>query len=73
MCAGTGGMVSIPESSNRAAVPFGQSQEMADALARLGKPASLIRLAGEDHWLSRGKTCIEVLEDTESFLRKYLQ
>jgi dipeptidyl aminopeptidase/acylaminoacyl peptidase len=54
-------------------VPFGQSQKMADALARLGKPVSLIKLTGEDHWLSRGDTRTEVLEDTESFLRKYLQ
>ena len=54
-------------------VPFGQSQQMADTLARRGKPVSVIKLAGEDHWLSRGATRTEVLEDTESFLRKYLQ
>lgn len=53
-------------------VPIGQSQEMAAALGRLGKPVSLIKLEGEDHWLSRAETRVEVLEETESFLRKYL-
>ncbi len=54
-------------------VPIAQSQEMAAALAAQGKAVSFIRLDGEDHWLSRAQTRLEVLQDTESFLRKYLQ
>ena len=54
-------------------VPVQQSEEMASALERLGKPVTFVKLPGEDHWLSRAKTRVEVLEDTESFLRKYLQ
>ena len=53
-------------------VPIGQSQEMAAALEREGKAVSFIKLNGEDHWLSRADTRIEVLRETESFLRKYL-
>lgn len=53
-------------------VPVGQSQQMAGALERLGKPVTFIKLAGEDHWLSRAQTRLEVLEETDRFLRQYL-
>jgi len=54
-------------------VPIAQSQEMASALAALGKSVSLVKLEGEDHWLSNAATRREVLEDTDRFLRRYLQ
>jgi len=54
-------------------VPIGQSQEMAAALGSAGKAVSFVKLDGEDHWLSRADTRLEVLQDTDSFLRKYLQ
>jgi dipeptidyl aminopeptidase/acylaminoacyl peptidase len=54
-------------------VPIAQSQEMAGALAALGKSVSLVKLEGEDHWLSNAATRREVLEDTDRFLRRYLQ
>jgi len=53
-------------------VPIQQSQEMASALTALGKPVTLIKLQGEDHWLSKATTRLEVLEDTDRFLRQYL-
>lgn len=53
-------------------VPIAQSQEMADALARAGKPVTFVKLPGDDHWLSRGDTRLTVLEDMDRFLRQYL-
>jgi dipeptidyl aminopeptidase/acylaminoacyl peptidase len=53
-------------------VPVQQSQNMGSALTRLGKPVTLIELPGEDHWLSKAATRLEVLEDTNHFLRQYL-
>lgn len=53
-------------------VPAGQSEEMAQALARFGKPVTFVKLVGEDHWLSRAQTRVEVLENADRFLRQYL-
>jgi dipeptidyl aminopeptidase/acylaminoacyl peptidase len=39
----------------------------------MGKPVTLIELKGEDHWLSNASTRLEVLEDTDRFLRMYLK
>lgn len=54
-------------------VPIAQSREMATALQRLGKPVTFIQLPGEDHWLSQADTRLEVLEETDRFLRRYLK
>ena len=51
-------------------VPFAQSQLMADALARAGKPYQLVVLNHEDHWLSRGDTRLQMLQATMDFLQK---
>jgi dipeptidyl aminopeptidase/acylaminoacyl peptidase len=51
-------------------VPFEQSQMMADALARAGKPYQLVVLNHEDHWLSRGDTRLQMLQATMDFLQK---
>jgi dipeptidyl aminopeptidase/acylaminoacyl peptidase len=51
-------------------VPYQQSQLMADALARAGKPFEFVTLKGEDHWLSRGATRLEMLEAVVAFLEK---
>jgi dipeptidyl aminopeptidase/acylaminoacyl peptidase len=51
-------------------VPFEQSQLMADALARAGKPYQLVVLNHEDHWLSRGDTRLQMLQATMDFLQK---
>ena len=49
-------------------VPFAQSQIMADSLARAGRPATLVTLKGEDHWLSRGDTRLQMLTAAMSFI-----
>jgi dipeptidyl aminopeptidase/acylaminoacyl peptidase len=50
---------------------FEQSQLMASALARAGKPYELVRLAGEDHWLSLGETRLNMLSAAISFVEKH--
>jgi dipeptidyl aminopeptidase/acylaminoacyl peptidase len=52
-------------------VAFEQSRIMADAMRKAGKPVELVTLAGEDHWLSRGPTRIQMLEATVAFLEKH--
>jgi len=52
-------------------VPFEQSQIMAGALGRAGKFYELVKLPGEDHWLSRGETRLRMLEATVGFVEKY--
>jgi dipeptidyl aminopeptidase/acylaminoacyl peptidase len=53
-------------------VPFRQSQAMAEALARAGKPYELITLPGEDHYLSTASTRIAMLAQLERFLAAHL-
>lgn len=52
-------------------VPLAQSQIMADALRKAGKPMELIVQKGEDHWLSRGDTRLEMLTATMAFVEKH--
>jgi len=52
-------------------VPLEQSQSMADALRRAGKPAELIVQKGADHWLSRGDTRLAMLQAITTFLEKH--
>jgi dipeptidyl aminopeptidase/acylaminoacyl peptidase len=52
-------------------VPLEQSQVMADALKRAGKPHELLVMRGEDHWLSRGATRQEMLQATMAFVEKH--
>lgn len=54
-------------------VPFKQSQAMYDALRALNKPVTLVKLDGEDHWLSRAKTRIRMLTELDGFLQRYLK
>jgi len=51
-------------------VPLEQSQLMADALRKAGKPVELVVQKGADHWLSRGDTRLETLTSTVAFLEK---
>jgi dipeptidyl aminopeptidase/acylaminoacyl peptidase len=51
-------------------VPISHSRQMADALRRAGKPVELIELPGEDHFLSRGETRLQMLKATVAFLEK---
>jgi dipeptidyl aminopeptidase/acylaminoacyl peptidase len=51
-------------------VPFEQSSIMADALRRAGKPVEFVALKGEDHWMSRGETRLQMLQAVIAFLEK---
>jgi dipeptidyl aminopeptidase/acylaminoacyl peptidase len=51
-------------------VNFPQSTIMADALKRAGKPVELVELPGEDHWLSRSETRLQMLNAMVGFLEK---
>jgi dipeptidyl aminopeptidase/acylaminoacyl peptidase len=52
-------------------VPVEQSQRMADALKKAGKPVEIIVQKGADHWLSRGDTRLETLTATMAFVEKH--
>jgi len=51
------------------AVPYQQSEVIADALKAAGKPVELVTLRHEDHWLSRSDTRFQMLQATIAFLR----
>jgi dipeptidyl aminopeptidase/acylaminoacyl peptidase len=51
-------------------VPYEQSEKMAAALRKAGKPVEFVTLSHEDHWLSRGETRAQMLEATVAFLRR---
>ena len=53
---------------NDTVVPLFQSEKMADALTTAGKPVTLVKLDGEDHWLSKSATRVQVLKEIEKFL-----
>ena len=53
---------------NDTVVAFEQSQMMADALKKAGKKVELVGLPGEDHWLSRSQTRLQMLQATVKFL-----
>ena len=52
-------------------VPFDQSRDMAQALNAAGKPVDLVPLDGEDHFLSRGQTRLQMLQAVVSFLETH--
>lgn len=52
-------------------VPLDQSQIMADALKKAGKPYELVVQKGADHWLSRGDTRLQTLEATMAFVETH--
>jgi len=54
------------------AVPISQSEGMAAALKRTGKNYKFVRLPGDDHWLSRAATRVEMLHQLQDFLTQYL-
>jgi dipeptidyl aminopeptidase/acylaminoacyl peptidase len=49
-------------------VPITQSELMDRALKLAGKNSVFVKLANEDHWLSRTETRVRVLKELESFL-----
>jgi dipeptidyl aminopeptidase/acylaminoacyl peptidase len=53
-------------------VPNAQSEKMARALKSAGKSVSVAILQGEDHWLSRTETRVQVLKELDAFLGEHL-
>ncbi|MCC5994918.1 MAG: S9 family peptidase [Oceanicaulis sp.] len=53
-------------------VPISQSELMQRALTNAGKDVRLVRLDGEDHWLSLPETRIAMLEELGMFLTAHL-
>jgi len=53
-------------------VPIGQSRSMELALRRAGKPAELVVLQGDDHYLSSSVARTRMLEAMAAFLDKHL-
>ena len=53
-------------------VPNEQSERMARALESAGKSVKVAVLQGEDHWLSRTETRVQVLKELEAFLGGHL-
>ena len=47
-----------------------QSQDMYDALKKAGKNVEFIHFQGEDHYLERADTRIQMLTEIEKFLTK---
>jgi len=52
-------------------VPLEQSQAMAAALSKAGKPYEIVVQPGADHWLSRGDTRLQTLISTMAFVEKH--
>lgn len=52
-------------------VPYDQSNDMATALRKAGKPVEFVTLSGEDHWLSRGETRLAMLEAAVRFVEAH--
>jgi dipeptidyl aminopeptidase/acylaminoacyl peptidase len=50
-------------------VPYEQSEVMASALKKAGKPVQFVTLGEEDHWLSRSETRLQMLKACVEFLR----
>jgi dipeptidyl aminopeptidase/acylaminoacyl peptidase len=51
-------------------VPTRQSEAMAKALQKAGKPVQVVVLKEEDHWLSREATRVQALTETIAFIEK---
>jgi dipeptidyl aminopeptidase/acylaminoacyl peptidase len=49
-----------------------QSENMARALREAGKNVTLVKLEGDDHWLSHGATRVRMLQELEKFLAAQL-
>jgi dipeptidyl aminopeptidase/acylaminoacyl peptidase len=52
-------------------VPYRQSVLFADALKKAGRPYEFVTLDGEDHWLSRSQTRLEMLKASIAFIEKH--
>jgi dipeptidyl aminopeptidase/acylaminoacyl peptidase len=55
--------------SDDTVVPIKESEDMAAALKDAGKPVQFVKLDGDDHWLSRAKTRVEMLKAAVAFVK----
>ena len=62
------GPVLIIYSADDTVVAPSQSENMARALKEAGRNVTLVRLDGDDHWLSHGDTRVRMLQALEKFL-----
>ncbi|MEL7113908.1 MAG: prolyl oligopeptidase family serine peptidase, partial [Pseudomonadota bacterium] len=53
-------------------VPYRQSTRMKNALERAGKDVRLVKLQGEDHWLSVADTRMKTLVEMDKFISEHL-
>jgi dipeptidyl aminopeptidase/acylaminoacyl peptidase len=53
-------------------VPAEQSDLMANALRAGGKPVTLLKISGDDHWLSGAETRVQALKAVDTFLQANL-
>lgn len=51
-------------------VPLEQTLIMQRALEKAGKPVEMVIMPGEDHWLSRGETRMQMLRSVMAFVEK---
>jgi dipeptidyl aminopeptidase/acylaminoacyl peptidase len=65
--------VLLLHSANDTVVPLNQSEIMRRAMKAVDKPVTLVQLAGDDHWLSQTATRLQVMKETENFLKANLQ
>jgi dipeptidyl aminopeptidase/acylaminoacyl peptidase len=54
-------------------IPPSQSREMAEVLKAHGTPYSLVKLEGDDHWLSHTENRVQMLKNIEDFLAPSLR
>lgn len=52
-------------------VPYSQSDDLADELKDAKKPFDFVTLKGEDHWLSKSETRLQMLEALVKFLETH--
>ena len=64
--------VLIIYSADDTVVAPSQSENMARALKEAGKNVTLVKLDGDDHWLSHGATRVRMLQELEKFLAAQL-
>jgi pimeloyl-ACP methyl ester carboxylesterase len=53
-------------------VPYSQSSVMKRALEQAGKQVELVKLKGEDHWLSVADTRLQTLREIDRFIAQHL-
>ncbi|MEK7266247.1 MAG: prolyl oligopeptidase family serine peptidase, partial [Pseudomonadota bacterium] len=58
--------------SDDTVVPYSQSSRMEAALKKAGKDVRLVKLKGEDHWLSQSETRLQALKELDAFIAAHI-